>query len=107
MRNCLGPYNEAILSETSGPVRILLYILLIVNLILCLLCYRWRKVGELFIYSEVMIRFFDMLIPSSVNYQSSVNDFLILNVGAMILLSTAEFKQAVVQLLLLIIQLFF
>ena len=52
---CIGPYNEEILGRTQETARIIMAVLVVLQAIMCIFCYRWRKIGSYFIYSEIII----------------------------------------------------
>ena len=53
--NCYRPYNEQVLDMTATSARIVVQAIIIIGVIICFLCCKWRSLARSFIYLEVII----------------------------------------------------
>ena len=67
-KECVGTYNNDIVDPMEPSLRIILIGLIIVGTLLDLLCYKWRRMANTFIYLECLTRVVAMLIPNFASY---------------------------------------
>lgn len=68
---CIGPYNESILQYTLDVARVMVKANVLVTMIVCILCYKWRSLGNAFIYLEMLLHLSAMFFPNSKNLHAT------------------------------------
>ena len=62
---CYRPYNAEFLDKTADAARIVVQVTLIITIIICLICFKWRSAASAFIYLEIIVQLATMFYPNS------------------------------------------
>ena len=77
--DCVYEYNMH-LQPYEDAFRWVIFSLIILSLILCILCYKWRRLSNLIIYLECVIRTCSWFIPNQYNETLSSIDLTMLSI---------------------------
>ena len=102
----MGPYDENIIEPVEPYFRKALSGIIFLSALLCVLCYKWRGIANVFMMLEGLIRLCVVFIPNSVTFNTNPLNTAFLGTTYIILFLVHESSSIIFMTLVLAVQIF-